>query len=116
VNHICELTRFFVDLLDALLPLQIKFNRTYTLKTGDPAVLKEKRARHFCSARFFSCSGGRERLVGGGCRRGRRYVRLLREAALALGFTDISHGAVEVGVRSVGRVRFRLTRDHLVDE
>lgn len=27
-----------------LLHLQIKFNRTYTVQTDDPAVLKEKRA------------------------------------------------------------------------
>ena len=28
----------------------------------------------------------------------------MREAALTLGFADISHGAVEVGVRTVGRI------------
>ena len=36
-------------------------------------------------------------------RRGRN-VRLLREPALALGVADVSHGAVEVGVRTVGRI------------
>ncbi len=42
--------------------------------------------------------------MGRGCRRRRRDVRLLREAALALGFPDVSHGAVEIGVRTVSRI------------
>lgn len=40
--------------------------------------------------------------MGWGCRR--RDVRLLRESALSLGFADVAHGAVKVGVRTVGRI------------
>lgn len=40
--------------------------------------------------------------MGWGCRW--RHVRFLRESALALRFSHVAHGAVQVGVRTVGRV------------
>jgi hypothetical protein len=61
------------------------------------------------NARFLAALGGQRALVGWGCRR--RDVRLLGEAALALGFADVTHCAVEVGVGTVGRIP-----DHASDD
>jgi len=63
---------------------------------------RKKNARCFATARVSWVLWGKRALVGRGCRRRRWDVRLLREAALALGFADVSHGAVEIGVRTVG--------------
>jgi hypothetical protein len=78
------------------------------------ACVKEKRALPCSNARFLAALWGTNQTVR--CPRSvnsgrRRRVRLLREAALALGFADVAHGAVEVGVRAVSRVS-----DHAVDD
>jgi hypothetical protein len=63
---------------------------------------QKRKTRAALQQRAFPGCSMEESVSGLGCRW--RNVRLLGESALALGFADVAHGAVQVGVRTVGRI------------